>query len=227
MHANSSDPGGRKDLAERERGFIQDLPKYFMHGLLYAIIGTLATFMFAIVTMISTIIVGAIAVAGGELVGFVVFALFFIVLILLVFFVTGLINAVLSRSFWNATPPGGFKSYTGHGAVLVILLVLFGLPNMAIDLLFPNLDFVTFLGLAIPRIAIYSIIDGYVGRWVAYGFSNFAEATKSVSTDEGITGTCPQCGVDMLAKMRPEADNKVVVCKGCNVPFEIPRPRDE
>jgi hypothetical protein len=213
-------------LAERERKFIQDLPKYFLHGLLYAIIGTLATIMFAVVTVISTIIIGAVAVAGGELVGYVVMALFFVVLLLLVFFVAGLINAMLSRSFWNAAPPGGFKSYTGHGAVLVILLVIFGIPNLAVDWLFPNLDFVTFLIVAIPRIVIYAIIDGYVGRWLAYGFSNFAVATKSVATDEGIVGTCPQCGVEMLVKIREESTEKVVLCKGCDVPFEIPRPEE-
>ncbi|MFW9816216.1 MAG: hypothetical protein ACFFEW_09835 [Candidatus Thorarchaeota archaeon] len=211
-------------MAQKERTFIQDLPKYFMHGLFYAIIGTLATLMFAVIVLIETIIVGAIAVAAGELVGYVVLVLFFVVLLVLVFFVAGLINAVLSRSFWNATPPGGFKSYTGHGTVLIILLVIFGLPNMAIDWLFPNLDLVTFLIVAVPRIVIYSIIDGYVGRWLAYGFSNFAEATKSVATEEGIVGTCPQCGVDMLVKIRAESAEKVVVCQGCNVPFEIPRP---
>jgi hypothetical protein len=225
MHAKSKDRGGRKDLAEKERKFIQDIPKYFIHGLLYAIIGTLATMVFAVITVISTIIVGAVAMAGGELVGFVMLAVFFLVLLLLVFFVAGLINAMLSRSFWNATPPGGFKSYVGHGGVLVILLVIFGIPNMAIDWLFPNLDFLTFLVVAIPRIVIYSIIDGYVGRWVAYGLSDFAMATKSVVTDDGVRGTCPQCGVNTVVKMREETESKVVVCQGCNVPFEIPKPK--
>lgn len=213
-------------MAERERRFIQDLPKYFLHGLLYAIIGTLATIMFAAITLISTIVVGAVAVAGGELVGFVIFALFFVGLLILVFFMAGLINAMLARSFWNAAPPGGVKSYTGHGAVLVFLLVIFGIPNLAVDWLLPNLDFMIFLIVAIPRIVIYAIIDGYIGRWLAYGFSNFAVATNSVATDEGIIGTCPQCGIDMIVKMREESEDKVVVCQGCNVPFEIPRPRD-
>ena len=211
-------------MAQRERRFIQDFPKYFLHGLLYAIIGTLATIMFSIITVISTIVIGAVAVAGGELVGYVILALFFVALLLLVFFVAGFINAMLARSFWNATPPSGFKSYTGHGAVLVFLFVIFGIPNMAIDWLFPNLDFMIFLIVAIPRIIIYAVIDGYVGRWLAYGFSDFGEATKSLVTDEGIIGTCPQCGVDMLVKMRPESDSKVIVCQGCKVPFEIPRP---
>jgi uncharacterized membrane protein YoaK (UPF0700 family) len=211
-------------LTQEERKFTQDILRYFMHGLLYAIIGTLATMVLALVSMISTFVVGAIAVAGGELVGYVMLAVFFLVLLLLVFFVAGLINAMLSRSFWKATPPGGFKAYVGHGGLLILVLTIFGIPNMAIDVLLPNLDFMTFILLAIPRIIVYAIIDGYLGRWIAYGLSDFPKATKSTDTDDGISGTCPQCGVNTLVKMRQEFNSKVVVCHGCGIPYEILRP---
>lgn len=213
-------------MAQRERRFIQDIPKYFMHGLLYAILGTLATMVFAAISMVSTILVGAIATVGGSLVGYVVLAIFFIVFLFLIFFVAGFINAMLSRSFWRANPPGGFKSYIAHGAALIFILVIFGIPNMAIDFFFPNLDFLVFIFLAIPRIIVYAIIDGFIGRWVAYGFSDFPVASKSVASEEGITGTCPQCGVDTLVFMRHDIESKVAVCQGCGNPFDIPWPSE-
>lgn len=218
--------GVLKDLTQRERRFIQDAPKYFMHGLLYAILGTLATFVFAFISIVSTLVVGVVAQAGGELIGYVVLALFFIVLLFLIFFVAGLINAMLSRSFWRANPPGGFKSYVGHGVALIFILVIFGIPNIAIDIFFPNLDFAVFIILAIPRIIVYAIIDGFLGRWIAYGFSDFPVATKSVASDGGITGTCPQCGVDTLVLIRHDIESKVAVCHGCGNPFDIPWPKE-
>ena len=213
-------------MAQQERRFIHDIPRYFIHGLLYAIIGTLATMVLAFVSLISTIVVAAVAIAGGELVGYVMLAVFFLVLLLLVFFVAGLINAMLSRSFWKATPSGGFKAYVGHGALLILVLTIFGIPNMAIDVFLPNLDFMTFILLAIPRIIVYAIIDGYIGRWIAYGLSDFPKARRSMDTDDGVSGTCPQCGVNTIVKMREEFDSKVVVCHGCGIPFEIPRPKE-
>ncbi|MHA2177738.1 MAG: hypothetical protein ACXAAK_05240, partial [Candidatus Thorarchaeota archaeon] len=71
-------------MAQRERRFIQDIPKYFIHGLLYAIIGTLATMVFAFISLVSTIVVGAVAIAGGELVGYVILTVFFMVLLIVV-----------------------------------------------------------------------------------------------------------------------------------------------
>ncbi|MGY5864529.1 MAG: hypothetical protein RTV41_07975 [Candidatus Thorarchaeota archaeon] len=213
-------------MAQKERRFIQDIPRYFIHGLLYAIIGTLATMVLALVTMISTIVVGAVAIAVGELVGYVMLAVFFLVLLLLVFFVAGLINAMLSRSFWKAIPSGGFKAYVGHGALLILVLTIFGIPNMAIDVFLPNLDFLIFVLLAIPRIIVYAIIDGYIGRWVAYGLSDFPVATKSMDTEDGVAGTCPQCGFNTIVKIREEFDNKLVTCQSCGTPFEIPKPEE-
>lgn len=213
--------GGQTDLAQKERKFTSDLPKYFIHGLLYAILGTLATIVFAFISLISTIVVGAVAGVGGEFVGFIVLVVFILFLLILVFFVAGLINASISRSFWSANPPKGLKSYAGHGAALVLVLTIFGLPNMAIDYFFPNLDFITFIIIAIPRIVIYAIIDGYIGRWIAYGFSNFPVASKVKEVGEGVSGTCPQCGVDTIVTMRDDVNNKVVTCHGCGNPFEI------
>jgi hypothetical protein len=182
--------------------------------------------VFAFISLVSTIVVGAVAIAGGELVGYVILAVFFMVLLIVVFFVAGLINAMLARSFWRASPPGGFKSYTGHGAALMFILIIFGLPNIAVDYLFPNLDFASFLILAIPRIIIYAIIDGFLGRWIAYGFSKFPIATKSIVSGDDITGTCPQCGVDTIVTLREGIESKVVVCHGCSSPYEIPKPED-
>lgn len=213
--------GGQTNLAQKERKFTSDLLKYFIHGLLYAIIGTLATIVFAVISLISTIVVGAVAGFAGEFVGYIVLTVFVLFLLILVFFVAGLINTSLSRSFWRANPPKGLKSYTGHGAALVLILTIFGLPNMAIDYFFPNLDFITFLIIAIPRIVIYAIIDGYLGRWIAYGFSNFPVASKTRNVKDGISGTCPQCGVDTIVTMKDDVNSRVVTCHGCGNPFEI------
>ncbi|MFX1482957.1 MAG: hypothetical protein ACFFCP_07190 [Promethearchaeota archaeon] len=208
-------------MSQTERRFIQDVPKYFIHGLLYSIIGTLAAIVFSLISVIATLIVATVATVGGTLIGYVVLGLFFIILLFLVLFTAGLINAALARSFWKANPPSGFKSYVGHGAALVFLLIIFGLPNMAIDFVFPNLDFVTFVILAIPRLVIYAIIDGFVGRWVSYGFSTFPTASKTEHTEEGIVGTCPRCGVDTVIKMRYTTESKTILCPSCGEPFEI------
>ncbi len=218
--------GDQKDLAKRERKFTKDLPKYFIHGLLYAILGTLAKIVFAVLSTVATLIVVAVSGFWGLLLGYIVLSGFLVVLLIVIFFVTGLINTRLAKSLWKANPPKGFKSRVGHGIVLVFILFIFGLPNLAIDYIFPDLDIIIFIVIAIPRVVIFAIIDGFLGRWIAYGFSDFPKASKSLNTGDGIVGTCPKCRAETIVLMQQEMESKFVVCHGCGNPFDIPWPED-
>ena len=213
-------------MAKKERKFIKDLPKYFIHGLLYAILGTLATILFSIISTVATLIVVAVAGFWGLELGYIALSGFLVVLLIVIFIITGYINTRLARSLWKANPPSRLKSLIGHGIVLVFIVFIFGLPNMAIDYFFPDLDYIILIVIAIPRVVIFAIIDGFLGRWIAYGFSDFPEASKSVDTVDGIIGTCPKCSAETIVLMQQEEESRFVVCHGCGNPFDIPWPED-
>lgn len=213
-------------MAKKERKFTKDLPKYFIHGLFYVVLGTLAQIGFTFISTVATLIVIAVAGFWGLVLGYIVRSGFFVVLLIVIFLVTGYINTRLAKSLWKANPPNRFKSLIGHGIVMIFIVFIFGLPNMAIDYFFPDLDYIILIIIAIPRIVIFAIIDGFLGRWIAYGFSDFPEASKSVDTGDGIIGTCPRCNAETIVLMQQEEESRFVVCHGCGNPFDIPWPED-
>jgi hypothetical protein len=210
--------------AKTERGFMGDLPKYFLHGILYSIIAAVASMILGVITVALSGAIAGVSAAIGQLFGWILVIVLLIGLIFVSFLVVGVINTYLSATFWKVRSPMNWRSLVGHGGALAILLLVFGLPAFAIDFLFPNLDQITFLVVVIPRVIIYSLVYGYTGRFVALGFSDVPSASKVIPVPAGLLATCPACGVDTLCRMSKYDEMKVISCTSCGLPFEVAAP---
>jgi hypothetical protein len=201
-----------------------DLPKYFLHGILYSIIAAVASLILGTITGTLSVAIAVVSAAIGQIFGGILAIVLLIGLIIVSFLVVGVINTYLSATFWKVRSPMNWRSLVGHGGALAILLLIFGIPAFAIDFYFPNLEQVTFIVVIVLRVAIYSLVYGYTGRFVALGFSNVPHASKVIRAPAGLLATCPACGVDTLCRVGKYDETKVISCTSCGLPFEVAAP---
>lgn len=207
-----------------ERKFMADLPRYFVHGLLYSGLSAVGSTILAIITLGIVIAVSSVSVITGELVGWVVAAFLMLLLFIVALLILGLVNSILSRLFWKAAPSMKWKSLIGHGGAMLFLLFIFGIPAIVLDFLVPPTDLGVYLAILIPRVLIYAIIYGYTGKFVSFGFSTIPAALESSAAPAGTLATCPECAVETLCVIRDQADSKVINCTNCGKPFEVFKP---
>ncbi len=207
-----------------ERGFFADLPKYFLHGILYAIVTAVAGSVVSAIGAGFSMILVPVSAAAGDIVGWILAIILLVLLLGFSLLVVGVINAYLSATFWKVSSPMNWKSLIGHGGALVLLLFLFGTPAMLLDFFLFGVDPMILILILLPRVVIYSLIYGYTGRFVALGFGEVPVAISVTNVPAGLLSTCPNCDVETLCKLAEDEESKVITCTNCGLPFEVLRP---
>jgi hypothetical protein len=207
-----------------ERSFMKDLPKYFVHGLLYSALSAVGSIILAVISVAIVGAVSAVSLITGELIGWVVAAFLMIVLFIVALLILGIVNTLLSRVFWKAFAPMNWRSLVGHGGLMLVLLFIFGIPALLLDFVLPPLDIVLTTAILIPRVLIYAVIYGYTGKFVALGFTTIPSAVSVTPAPAGIIAACPECAIETLCVIKEQSNSKVINCTGCGKPFEVFRP---
>jgi hypothetical protein len=120
--------------------------RYFLHGIAFSLLLTLLVFLWAFVA-------GFLVVAG--------YVIGLIIGIVLLFFIVGGLNIILTEMIWNVSIRTNWQSILGHGLVLSIILVFAGIPHLLVSLYYPSLTATIILFVA------YTFIDGFIARWIA------------------------------------------------------------
>ena len=120
--------------------------KYFLHGIVFSLLLTLLVFLWAFIA-------GFLVVAG--------YVIGLIIGIVLLFFIVGGLNIVLTEIIWDVPIRENWQSILGHGLLLSIILVLAGIPSLLVSLYYPSLT------VTIILFIVYTFIDGYIARWIA------------------------------------------------------------
>jgi len=142
------------------------LLKYFLHGIsfsgLFLILGIVWAFIFVVLVVI------------GFFIGF-------IIGILLLFFIIGGLNTVLTDLIWGVPIKSDWKSLLAHGFVLFIVLLIVSIPSLIINFIVPSLVALIFMFI------IYCFIDGFIAKSVAgYWQEEYEEATVSSISDSEV-----------------------------------------
>lgn len=120
--------------------------KYFLHGIAFSLLLTLLVFLWAFVA-------GFLVVAG--------YVIGLIIGIVLLFFIVGGLNIVLTEIIWDVPIRENWQSILGHGLLLSLILVLAGIPSLLVSLYYPSLT------VTIILFIVYAFIDGFIARWIA------------------------------------------------------------
>jgi hypothetical protein len=120
--------------------------KYFLHGIAFSLLLALLVFLWAFVA-------GFLVVAG--------YVIGLIIGIVLLFFIVGGLNIVLTEIIWDVPIRENWQSILGHGLLLSIILVLAGIPSLLVSLYYPSLT------VTIILFIVYAFVDGYIARWIA------------------------------------------------------------
>ena len=199
-----------------EDGTPANLWKYFVHGLVFALI------MLGFPFIVNVIILGAFyggslsTVLGG-------LALVFIMLL----FGVGFFNGQMARHLWDLNPKRTLTSWLGQGFLVLMMIPLFGYIYMMT--MFPWI--LGSLPAVLSTVVLFflnAIASGYIGKHVAAEFEEQREGEEELASVADRHIPCPHCGSLFMCKSSMVGPNGDVICPHCQeavvVPVEGPRP---
>ena len=199
-----------------EDGTLTNLWRYFVHGLVFAII-MLGFPLIVNVVLLGAIIGGSLEAAfGGLVLGF----------IMLVFGVV-FFNGQMAHHLWDLNPKRTLTSWLGQGLLVLMMLPLFGYIYMII--IFPWVFGVPVAVLStIVLFFLDAIVSGYIGKHVAAEFEEQREGEEELASVEDRHIPCPHCGSLFMCRSSMIGFNGKAICPHCQkavaVPAKSPRP---
>ena len=184
-----------------------DIVKYFIHGLIFAIF--LPAFNFIIEFMILFSIPVEVMSSLLMLLGISVF-------ILPLLF--GYLNGELARRLWGYNPKKSITTWFGQGFLIFMMLPLFGGFYYVILLL---VTFSIMLGdpaaivVLIILIGFDAIASGYIGKHVAVEFEGAREGAEEFASVSDRHVVCPHCGSRFMRKKSRMDFDGLVSCPHC------------
>jgi len=152
--------------------------KYFLHGILFSILGLVLVFLWAVLLIVLVVI--------GLFIGL-------IIGLLVLFFIVGGLNSFLTNIIWNMPVKTDWKSLLTHGFILSILLLVVHVPSMIVSLAAPS------IATTIVLFVIYAFIDGLVAkRTAALGWREEEVSLQMIGeTPKTFLKSCVNCGKDI------------------------------
>ncbi len=200
-----------------EGGTLANLWKYFVHGLVFALIKL--GFPFAMnVVLLRAIYDGSLSVVLGGLV---------LVFIMLLFGV-GFFNGHMACYLWDLNPKRTLTSWLGQGFLVLLMLPLFGYIYMMV--MFP---WVLGSPLAVLSAIVLFFLDatvsGYIGKHIAAEFEEQREGEEELASVVDRHIPCPHCGSLFMCRNSMIGPNREATCPHCRktvvVPVEGPQPK--
>jgi hypothetical protein len=153
------------------------LGKYFVHGILFSILGLVLGFVWLGI-LIVLVVLGSII---GLVIGFVV-----------LFFFMGGLNSMLTGFIWHVSIKTDWKTVLVHGLVLSIAFLIVHIPSIVISLAAPSIITVVVLFIT------YAFVDGFVARRVASLWQMAETPLEMVGeTPKAFLTSCVKCGKDI------------------------------
>jgi predicted Zn finger-like uncharacterized protein len=156
---------------------------------------------------------------------------FNITISILLVFMIGVINMMISESIWSITLKSSGESWISQGFLIVlptqILLLLF---QSAIQIILTNLT-ITSLVYGLILFFVYSVIFGFIGKTAAMRYiENVPDNSPTVRQEaiqfKGTRGRCPSCGESFRYSNENISDEGTVKCLNCKHIFYI-EPKEE
>lgn len=139
---------------EEEASLSSILLRYFGHGFLFAVLYLVLLFVWAVALLF--------LVVAGFLIGL-------LLGLVLLFFIVGGLNTLLTEEIWDIPVRSGWQSILGHGFLLFIVLLIASVPNIIINALVPGP--VT----TIVFFVIYCFVNGFIAKEVGSWFEEEEE----------------------------------------------------
>ncbi len=190
---------------------MEDLPKYFFHGLIFS------TFQlgFALVW------------------DYVIFMIFFpgmlsaslgLILVLLVGMIVifGVVNSALARRFWDLNPKNTVPSNLGQGALILAMFLVFSPMYYFTMLLISPHNLVATVGLVVAVLVFDSLFLGYIGKYIAAEFEALEEGTEQLASVSARHKMCPHCNSYFICGPSDIASDGTVVCPNCGQYHIVP-----
>lgn len=187
--------------------FENDLIKYFLHGLVFAVFLPVFSIMLELM-IILPLPLNVISSFLG------LFAI--LVLLLPIFF--GYLNGELARRLWGYNPKRSVTTWFGQGFLIFMMLPLFGsfyyfiLVLITFSILMGDPIAILFL---IIFIGVDAIVSGYVGKHVAVEFEGAREGAEKLASVSDRHIVCPHCGSRFMRKKIAMDFDGLISCPHC------------
>ncbi|HVP92561.1 MAG TPA: hypothetical protein VMS94_02330 [Acidobacteriota bacterium] len=145
---------------EEQIKWTTNLSKYFAQGILFSLIFIVLSIGWAVL-LVFLMLIGFII---GLIIGF-----------LILLFLIGGLNVVLTDEIWNTHTKDDWKSLLAHGFVLFIALIFAHVPGILINLVVPSLATI------IAVFIVYCFIDGYVSKKIAEFYEITDDETNEIT----------------------------------------------
>jgi hypothetical protein len=152
------------------------LAKYFVHGILFSILGLVFVFVWAWVFVV-LVLFGSFL---GLLIGF-----------LVLFLMMGWLNSVITGFVWHIPIKTNWTTVLIHGFVLSIVFVIVHIPSLFLSLGFPSAVMVILL------LIVYAFVDGFIARRIAGIWQRKEAPEMVVETPKTFLKSCVNCGKDI------------------------------
>lgn len=199
---------GSPPIYAEEESFIMQLGRYWVHGILYSILGGIALIPTFVVLLFFTLFIGIIGLILGLVVVFLAF---------------GWVNKMIAGFIWKMECRGSWQSLTGHGLGLFFVILVLGIPVLFVEVFFlynPLLYYIISYGPV-------TILYGAAAKYVA---SYFKETEGSVITMPGSRGvskapmtTCPYCNAVFPYREIDLSLEGTAPCRTCGAIIQDPR----
>ena len=200
-----------------EDGALTNLWKYFIHGLVFALIMLGFPFFMGVV-LLGAISSGSLSVLlGGLIIGFI-----------MLLFGIGFFNSHLARYLWDLNPKRTLTSWLGQGILVLLMIPLFGYIYMMtiFPWAFGSLPAVLS---TVVLFLLDAIVSGYIGKHVAAEFEDQREGEEELASVADRHIPCPHCGSLFMCRSSMIGTNREAICPHCRkavvVPVEGPQPK--
>lgn len=192
---------------------VEDLPKYIIHGFLFAFIQLGFALGWEFLLM-------ALLFSGS----FTTFLGFILVLLVVMVSIFGAVNGALARQLWGLNPNNTITSFLGQGLLILIMFPIFSPMYYIIILLTLPYSLVTSGVFVIFLLVVDSIFLGYLGKIIAAEFEGREEGREELASVSSRHKKCPHCGSYFAYDSSYITADGIVTCPHCGREHIVPVP---
>lgn len=191
---------------KREQKMENEIARLLAHGFIYSLLSLAIYFIFLMM-------LGIFAIVGGYI-GII------IALLVLAEMIGGL-NIALASALWEIKCRPGQGNLLGHGGLLILFLLMTGLLGLPLAITLAMIGPALYIVSQLLYIFIFSLIDGFVCRFVALQFEIGTDDGSS-STEGYLYATCPHCNSRYAYSPSSIDEKGTVACQNCTYRFILP-----
>ncbi|TFG10162.1 hypothetical protein EU538_02715 [Candidatus Thorarchaeota archaeon] len=188
------------NIQESQNG--NNLVKYFVHGIPFAILSVLFVYVldFVLLMMLTGSPSGVLMLAFVILLGY--------------FLTIGAVNIVAAELVWGIRAKRSVKSFLGQGFLFTVMLFLIDPFLYAVVFAF-TATLILDLVLLTVSFVILAFVGGYIGRNIAVEFVGERERSDELASIHDRQMTCRHCGAQTTVKTLEVEESGGFTCSEC------------